>query len=116
MGRKVIFDEKSFEVQITGTTRLLSLKSKIEIPYENVKHVEVRDFKAPIGMVKLPGTALPPFIYEGTFKHEGKSYFLSYEKNTSLVHIELEGHPQYDYVIFQMDEPVTICEEIKSSF
>lgn len=115
MARKVLFDEKSFLIQLTGATSFFSLKSKIEIPYQNVKHVEVRDFKAPIGMIKMPGTAVPPIIYEGTFKYQGKSYFLSYEKNLSLVYVELEGHAQYDYVIFQMDDPVTICEEIKDS-
>ncbi len=101
MGRTVRFGETEFTLNLTGLHCFFSLKQKVTIPYSTIKSVFVDDFDAPRWMLRMPGTSISPLhIYEGSFKHADKWYFLSYESRQSLVIIELEGHNKYAYVIF----------------
>ena len=80
-----------------------------------MKSVNVNYFDAPTWMLRLPGTAIPPSIYEGSYKYGDEWYFLSYERRVPLVVIHLEGHKKYTYIIFQMKDPEKVAEEIRKN-
>lgn len=114
MGRTVRFGETEFTLNLTGLHCFFALKQKVTIPYSTIKSVFVDDFDAPRWMLRMPGTSISPFhIYEGSFKHADKWYFLSYESRQSLVIIELEGHNKYAYVIFQHENPTEVAAELR---
>lgn len=115
MGRFVQINNSSITLKLSGFLRFCALKSRIEMPYEIIKNIKVEVFKAPLTMIRLPGTSIPPLhIYEGSFLHNGDWYFLSYEKKKPVVIIELEGHKKYRYVIFGTDKPDRLVLEIKN--
>jgi hypothetical protein len=115
MGREVHFGQESFILTLRGPVAFFALKQKIEIPYQCVKSVNVNYFDAPLWMLRLPGTAIPPSIYEGSYKYGDEWYFLSYERRVPLIILRLEGHKKYNHVIFQMKEPEKTAEEIKQN-
>lgn len=114
MGREVQFGESQLTLKLTGLLSFCALKSKVEIPYKTIKSVYVDHFEVPRWMIRLPGTSISPLnIYEGSFLHNNKWYFLSYERKEPLVIIELDGHKKYSYVIFAIDDPTETAAEIR---
>lgn len=114
MGRSVQMSNSSVTLKLSGFLRFCALKSRVEMPYEIIKDIKVDVFKAPLTMIRLPGTSIPPLhMYEGSFLHSGNWYFLSYEKKKPVVIIELEGYKKYRYVVFETDNPNQLVVEIK---
>ncbi|QPA31450.1 hypothetical protein [Thermaerobacillus caldiproteolyticus] len=114
MGREVHFDKAELTLKLTGILSFFALKRKVKIPYCTIKSVYVDYFDAPRWMLRMPGTSISPLeIYEGSFKYANEWYFLSYELREPLVIIELEGHEKYNYVIFQIKDPISIASEIR---
>ncbi|WNC12999.1 hypothetical protein [Brevibacillus brevis] len=112
--RTVHFHDSEFVLVLGGLLGFFALKRKVAIPYHTIKRVRVDDFDAPKWMLRMPGTSLAPLnIYEGSFKYANEWYFLSYEKRENLVILELEGHANYHYVIFQIDNPTQVAAEIR---
>ncbi|WP_456363497.1 hypothetical protein [Priestia aryabhattai] len=114
MGRSVQISNSSVTLKLSGFLRFCALKSRVEMPYKIIKDIKVEIFKAPLTMIRLPGTSMPPLhIHEGSFLHNGDWYFLSYEKKKPVVIIELEGHKKYRYVVFETENPDQLVVEIK---
>lgn len=114
MGREIVFDEEHVILKLNGATGFFALKFELLLPYHTIKSVHVDYFDAPLSMLRMPGTSVPPLsIFEGSFKYKDEWYFLSYEHRVPLVIIELEGHEKYTYVIFEMDNPTEIAANIR---
>ncbi|MGI6092864.1 MAG: hypothetical protein GX348_05260 [Veillonellaceae bacterium] len=113
MGRKVLFTEEALILKLTGALSLFALKKEIRIPYKAIEDAFVGYFKAPMWMLKMPGTAIPLLnIYEGTFRYRKEWYFLSYEHKVPLVNLELDGSQKYKHIIFEMQNPQEILDEL----
>lgn len=82
------------------------------MPYRMIKNITVNYFQAPLWMLRMPGTSIPPAIYEGSFLYGDEWYFLSYERRKPLLQIELNGHKKYKHVIFQIDHADQIASQI----
>ncbi|MGC4376737.1 hypothetical protein WD019_07365 [Fictibacillus sp. Mic-4] len=113
MGRIIRFDEKELTLKLTGFTSIAALKREVKIPYPAIKSAIIDTFKAPFWMLRMPGTCIPPYLYEGSFRYENKWYFLSYEHKGPHVILELAGHERYHYVIFEIDQPEEVVAEIR---
>lgn len=114
LGREVEFDESELTLKLTGFVSFCALKSKVVMPYKTIMRVYVDYFDVPRWMIRLPGTSISPLnIYEGSFLHNNKWYFLSYERKEPLVIIELDGHKKYSYVIFAINDPTETAAEIR---
>ena len=84
------------------------------MPYHTIKDVFVDYFEPPRWMLRMPGTSISALhIYEGSFKYANEWYFLSFERREPFVHIQLNGHEKYKYVIFQVDDPEDIASKIR---
>lgn len=114
MGRKVLFTEKEFILKLTGALSLFALKRELRIPYKAISNAFVDYFKAPMWMLRMPGTSIAPLnIYEGTFRYRNEWYFLSYENKVPLVNLELDGTQKYKYIIFEIQNPQDILQELR---
>jgi hypothetical protein len=114
MGREVHFGKDEITLKLNGVTCFFALKRKVTMPYHTIKSVYVDYFDAPQWMLRMPGTSISPLnIYEGSFKYANEWYFLSYERREPLVIMELQGHEKYHYVIFQIEDPVSVAAEIR---
>ena len=114
VGRSVLFTEDKFILKLTGALSLFALKREVKIPYKAIKNAFADYFEAPFWMLKMPGTAIAPLnIYEGTFRYKNEWYFLSYEHKVPLVNLELDGTQKYQYVIFEIQNPHDIIQELR---
>lgn len=102
MAREVKLDDNELILKLKGIIVLFAFRKTITIPYKSILNVDVEDFKIPHGMIRTLGTSIPPSLREGNFMYGGELYFLSYEHNVPLLHLEIEGE-KYRHVIFELD-------------
>lgn len=113
-GREVQYSDTGITLYMKGLLSWFAVKRKLVMPYHTIKNVLVDEFDPPRWMLRMPGTSISAlYIYEGSFKYANEWYFLSFERREPLVHIELEGHEQYKYVIFQTDNPTETASNIR---
>lgn len=111
MARKVEFHDQHVTIRLTGLTRLLTYKKDVCLSYHQIKQIYVDQFVPPKWMTRMPGTVLPPSIYEGDFLYADEWYFLSFEHRVPHLILCLVGHEQYDYIVIELDNP----EEVETS-
>ncbi|GAB2691450.1 hypothetical protein ACFQWB_16255 [Paenibacillus thermoaerophilus] len=113
-GRELHFGETELTLRLKGLVSWLAVKRKVVMPYRTIRDVFVDEFDPPLWMLRMPGTSVPGFyVYEGSFKYGNEWYFLSFERRVPLLHIELDGHERYKYVIVQIDRPGDIAAQIR---
>lgn len=114
MAREIQFDDEGVILTLTGATGFFALKFNLKMPYSTIKNVYVDYFDAPRWMLRMPGTSISALhIFEGSFKYADEWYFLSYESRIPLLHIELEGHEKYHYVIVEINDPTGVASDIR---
>ena len=114
MTRKVHFDEEEFVLRLNGVESIFAMKWQLKIPYMAIKKVYLDEFEPPMWMLRMPGTSIAPLhIFEGSFKFGNEWYFLSFEHNVPLLHLEIEGAGKYKYVIFELENPKAVMIELR---
>lgn len=115
-GPPVEMREDHVLVRIEGVPRLTTLRGSFSIPYSTIRKVDVEPPRWP-GVLDhwRVGVHWPHGIARGTFTSwKGHRRFLWFDKKADRVlTIALEGHPDFDEVSIEMDDPEPVREEIE---
>ena len=102
-------------LDVQGWSKLWTLKSRLEIPLENIRGVRV-DPEIARGWwkgIRAPGTHIPGVIVAGTFYHDGKRVFWDVRDAESTIVIELIDE-SYDQLIVEVADPLAAVTKIES--
>ncbi|MFD0048043.1 hypothetical protein ACFVHQ_01675 [Actinomycetes bacterium NPDC127524] len=109
MARKLDFHEDKLVIHFTGMKSVAALKSILEVPYTAIKNVSVGSFDIPLLNFRVGTSGFG--VREGRFLVDGAWRFVSYEKNSNLVIMELDDQ-EFSKVVFETDEPENVKDEI----
>jgi len=101
--------------EVLGLHKLWALRSRIEIPIENIKHVwhDPVIAKGWWHGLRAPGTSIPGVMSAGTYYHDGKKIFwdVSDVERTIVVDLDDEDYNQLIVEVADPKEAVRIIEE-----
>lgn len=103
-------------LDVQGWSKLWTLKSRLEIPLENIRGVRV-DPEIARGWwkgIRAPGTHIPGVIVAGTFYHDGKRVFWDVRDAERTIVIELIDE-SYDQLIVEVADPLVAVTKIESA-
>lgn len=85
-------DERQLTVRLSAAEKLSALHGNFEIPLSRIRGAAVTDTKFwhRLGL-RIPGTALPPFIMAGTYVKKGDRAFVCWTRKNTPLEITLEG-------------------------
>jgi hypothetical protein len=103
-------------LDVQGWSKLWSLKSRLEIPLENIRGVRINPDVARGWWkgIRAPGTHIPGVIVAGTFYHDGKRVFWDVRDADRTIVIELLDQ-SYDQLIVEVADPRTAVSKIESA-
>jgi hypothetical protein len=107
-------DTAVFEVQ--GLDKLWALKSRLEIPLENIRAVRA-DPTIARGWwkgIRAPGTHLPGVIVAGTFYQHGKRIFWDVHDPERTIVVELADE-RYDELIVEVADPAAAIAQLEAA-
>lgn len=109
---KVAVTDDTLRVEIAGLDKLLSLKSRLEIPLLHVRGATSDpDIKNYRNGWRGPGTYVPGVITAGTFHQAGDRVFWDVHNPAKAVVIELDGEP-YQRLVIEVDEPRAVVNAV----
>ncbi len=102
---QVYIDGEQLVVEIEGLDKLWALRSRLEIPLDNVRGATADPgmFAEPKGF-RAAGAHIPGVIAAGTFHVDGERVFWDVHDAAQAVVIELTGDP-YTRLVIQVDDP-----------
>jgi hypothetical protein len=103
-------------LDVQGWSKLWTLKSRLEIPLENIRGVRI-DPEIARGWwkgIRAPGTHVPGLIVAGTFYHDGKRVFWDVRDAERTIVIELLDE-SYDQLIVEVADPLAAVSKIESA-
>lgn len=103
-------------LEVQGWSKLWALKSRLEIPLENVRDVRA-DPSIAHGWwkgIRAPGTHLPGVIIAGTFYQHGKRIFWDVRDPERTIVIDLVDE-SYDQLIVEVKDPRAAVERLGSA-
>ena len=109
---EVIVNDGLLVVEVQGWDKLWSLKSRLEIPLENV--VDVRPADEWAGGVRLLGTHVPGVITAGTFLQEGSWVFWDIHDPAKAIAVDLRDE-RYSKLIIEVANPAETISAIKEA-
>ena len=104
-------------IELTGLDRLLSLKSRLEVPVAAIKSVEAKPRESiqrlPGRWLRLPGTYVPSMVHHGSYGlGAGREFWAIFRQERVLV-IRLEGE-RYSRLILGVPNPDEVAAELGS--
>jgi hypothetical protein len=103
-------------LDVQGWSKLWTLKSRLQIPLENIRGVRI-DPEIARGWwkgIRAPGTHIPGLIVAGTFYHDGKRVFWDVRDAERTIVIELLDE-SYDQLIVEVADPRAAVTKIESA-
>lgn len=112
---RVNIDGDTLVVEMEGLDKLWALKSRLEIPLENVRGATIDPgiVREPKG-IRAPGTHLPGVLVAGTFHVNGQRVFWDVRDPSKAVVIELADE-RYARLVVQVDDPRAAVDLIERS-
>lgn len=107
--------DKLLILEVQGWDKLWALKSRMEIPLENISRVYA-DPSTTLGWWKgfrAPGTHIPGVIVAGTFYQDGKRIFWDVKNAENTIIIDLKDE-RYNQLIVEVEDPAKMVEELQS--
>jgi hypothetical protein len=103
-------------LEVQGWDKLWALKSRLEIPLENIRSVRVDPTVARAWWkgIRAPGTHLPGVIIAGTFYQDGKRIFWDVKDPEKTIVIDLMDD-RYDQLIVEVAEPSAAVRTIQDA-
>jgi hypothetical protein len=107
------FDQNKMHIGIKGVHKILSFKSQLEIPLEQIKHVE-RDQEACKKWckgIRAPGINIPNLITAGTFYKDGEKIFwdVTNPDNTIIIHLK---DNEFSKLIIEVSNPNEVIKQV----
>lgn len=107
-------------IRPTGWHRLWSLRSSVEVPYEQIVSVSYEPELArngPLGL-RMPGTNIPGYYTAGTYwrfwdKPRVRSFWVRRHPEQTIM-LELQGH-YYDTICVEVDDPEQQVERLRAA-
>jgi len=102
-------------LDVQGWSKLWSLKSRLEIPFENIRGARA-DPSVAGGWwkgIRAPGTHIPGVVVAGTFYQEGKRIFWDVRDAERTIVIDLVDD-RYDQLIVEVANPAAAIAKIES--
>ena len=103
-------------LDVQGWSKLWTLKSRLEIPLENIRGVRIVPDVARGWWkgIRAPGTHIPGLILAGTFYHDGKRVFWDVRDAERSFVIELLVE-SYDQLIVEVaDQRAAVCKIVSA--
>ncbi len=103
-------------LEVQGWSKLWALKSRLEIPLENIRGARA-DPTVARGWwkgIRAPGTHIPGLIVAGTFYQDGKRIFWDVRDAEHTIVIDLNDE-RYDQLIVEVRDPATAVSKIESA-
>jgi hypothetical protein len=102
-------------LDVQGWSQLWALKSRLEIPLENIRGARADPEIARSWWkgIRAPGTHIPGVIVAGTFYHAGKRVFWDVRDAERTIVIELRDE-RYDQLIVEVADPMAAVSKIES--
>jgi hypothetical protein len=113
---EIVIDGDRFVLEVQGWHKLWALKSRLEIPVEDVvgAHVDPTIAHGWWKGIRMPGTHLPNILTAGTFYQNGKKIFWDVADAENTIVIDLQ-HEDYDQLIVEVLDPVGTVEMINGA-
>lgn len=112
---KVTITGDILHVEVVGVDKLLSLKSRLEIPLGHVRGAtsdpDVDNYRS--GW-RGPGTFVPGVITAGTFHQDGDRVFWDVHNASKAVVIELQDE-HYQRLVVEVDQPREVVDLINAA-
>ncbi len=100
-------------LKLEGAKKFFALKSKIEIPLDNVANVSTDQVK-PVWLPRRRiGTHVPGGFMAGTFWLKRDKIFYFAKDFSKCITLHLKNH-EYSKVIVQVDDKATMADRIRS--
>jgi hypothetical protein len=116
MSAVVTIRDDILEIEIKGIHKILSFKSKLEIPMKNVRNASL-DVDSVAGWLKgwrFPGINIPYIITAGTFYEAGGKVFWDVCNAKKSIIIDLIDE-DYSKLIIEVDNPEGVLDLIKKN-
>jgi len=107
-------DGETLVLTVKGLDKLFALKSKLEIPLENVAgaHADPKIARGWWKGIRAPGTHIPGVIVAGTFYQADKKIFWDVHNPERTIVIDLKDE-RYDQLIVEVKDPDLAVELIE---
>jgi hypothetical protein len=104
----------SITIKIEGAKKFFALKSKIEIPLDNIAKVSTEQVR-PVWLPRMRiGTHIPGALMAGTFwLRTGKTFYFVKDFSKCIT-LHLKDH-EYSKVIVQVDDKDTVAHRIRAA-
>ena len=112
----VNLDHDTLSIEMDGTDKLWSLRSRLSIPAEHVVGAERADTEAREWLhgLRLGGTHLPGVISAGTFRSHGRWVFWNVHDPDKAIGIDLRDE-RYDRLVLEVADPVQTVERLRGA-
>jgi hypothetical protein len=97
-------------IEVQGWDKLWSMRSRLEIPLENVIYVRPADEHA--GGIRLLGTSVPGVITAGTFLQEGSCVFWDVHDPAKAIAVDLRDG-RYSKLVIEVANPGEAISALK---
>jgi len=112
----VNLDHDTLSIEMDGSDKLWSLRSRLSIPAEHVVGAQRADTEARQWLhgLRLGGTHLPGVISAGTFRSHGRWVFWNVHDPDNAIGIDLRGE-RYDRLVLEVTDPVQTVERLRGA-
>lgn len=114
MSATLCFDQANLLINIEGIHKILSFKSHLNIPLDQIISVEKNPeiCKKWYKGIRFPGINLPKIITAGTFYHDGEKVFWDVTNLENSIIINLKEN-SFSKLIIEVDDPDEAISKIK---
>ena len=109
----VTVEDDRLLIDVQGWHKLWTLRSRLEVPLENVVGVRSAVDERPSG-IRAPGTHIPGIIAAGTFYHDGKKVFWDVHDPANAIAIDLQDE-NYSTLIIEVADPRSAMSNLDSA-
>jgi hypothetical protein len=116
MSANISINESNLCIDIKGIHKILSFKSQLKIPLDQVESVERNSEAVDTWYkgIRATGINIPNVITAGTFYQHGEKIFWDVKNSDKSIIINLKDN-SFSKVIVEVDDPDAVTNKIQSS-
>jgi hypothetical protein len=109
----ITIEDAKLVIEVQGWDKLLSLKSRLEIPLDHVSRVRSAADER-VGGIRATGTRISGVITAGTFHQHGKKVFWDVHDPAKAIAIDLHDE-HYSTLIVEVPDPLSAISNVQSA-